>query len=165
MKKAWVLLSFTALFAICFSHPLKLSVSKINRHQDELIGQVRLFQDDFSAHLAHSFGLKSLDFKKVNKAEREAVINYFMERLYLVVNENRIHFAVEDISLIESDLVVQVKIRALLPKEIIYSSELYNGLMTDAFPNQKNLVYWRNKKGELHHLEFTLQHRIENVDL
>lgn len=148
------LLVFTSVLC-CTStllcHPLHLSVASISRDENGLDITLRTFVNDWETAYFHFHG-NVLDLGTLDDPDQERhpwFDQYLQEHFRLSGDEEEsyLQLGVETIRFEDEESMV-IELRAELP-ENTDSLRIYNILLTDIFPDQKNLVIFGSGKDEI----------------
>lgn len=127
-------------------HPLKMTFSKLELHNNEAILTTRFFLDDLSDLISKNYRLKEVDFTKGNSPAVKALQDYINHAVYVTTANSTIStFTITNIKPVENNQVLQVT--SSIPQQNINPKDLKltNSLFFGIFPNQVNVVKYNGK--------------------
>ncbi len=142
-------------------HPLKMSTCTLTPAGTDLQIKVRLFTDDFTAHMEDVAQQRKLNFENAGKKEAKAVADYFQDHFILQCNGKALPLQLTKVVTEEYNLVTAVFLTiSIAPCQTL---TLRNTLMMDAFENQKNLVILKGPNPKT--FEITAANSLESIPL
>ncbi len=160
---------FLIIFSIFFStnvkHPIHLTVTNLEYQPKHkvFVAKIRLFKDDFGKILYLKYHNKP-DFRHKNKQTLELIHRYLSKKFTLYINGVQIppeKYQIKDYQIQDITLWVTLKIPY---KQPIRTIEIHNQLMTDLYPDQKNMLIFTYKSIQKA-FTFNKKHYIEKLSL
>ena len=140
-------------------HPLKMSVTNMTIRSNEVFVTTKLFADDFQDQMRRIY--PRMDFKKLSKREKQEIENYYKKHFVITSKSDTLNGEIKSITLIEAELILQI--RCSWKKEDNQVISIKNDLMMEAFSIQKNVILYKNKKGQ-QKLEFTKDDVVKTIE-
>ncbi|MEM6398144.1 MAG: DUF6702 family protein [Bacteroidota bacterium] len=135
------LLSLTLSTSSSSEHPLKVSFSKLIIKSDGFVDiETHIFWDDLSYHLEDLYNLSQPDFSSITTTGTKALEGYLADHFYLMQDDQKIKLWIKDISPSENKLALVVHMSATDLLDTSKSTLLFNTLLCDATPKQKNYI-------------------------
>lgn len=161
MRSCLIILFSQLVLSAGAMHPVHISVINfdINCETSEISYSVRLFPDDFAAVINARYGAQVYFSDKVelNKNQMIVIEKYLNEHFITTINNNKIVPELESWKMIDD--AVMFYLRATFDKNCT-DFEFENTIMTEIFPDQKNLLifaYENSEKGFTFNTNITKQ--------
>jgi len=154
------------LLSLCgtgvLAHPLHLSITNIVLENGTLHIELKTFRDDWETAYFH-YHSDTVSFKSHENRSLPWFSSYLKEQFRLALSKDGepLPLIIDTISLEEENM--QFRMRVRMPENAI-SLYLYQGLLTDIFPDQTNLVIFE-MKGKQNGIKFDWKKREERLKL
>ena len=155
-------LFFPSLLLSVDGHPLKLSVTRIvlNKESSRIRISIKIFTDDFGVCL-ESNCQKVINFSNLTTVpkDKECLLKYVQDNFNLTLNEKKLFLKFTGLTLSggEADNEAILLEYESLPFNIknIKKVKIYNTLLYNNIPEQKNLIYFNSAELGNHLLEMS----------
>ena len=159
------LLVFSIFFNLNLKHPIHLTVTNLEYEANHkvFVAKIRLFKDDFSKILYLKYHQRP-DFVHKNKAALQLIRRYLGERFLIYINGVQVpakKYQIKDYKIQDLTLWITLKIPY---RQAIKSVEIHNQLMTDLYPDQKNMLIFTYKSVQKAYT-FNKKNNIKKINL
>ena len=128
---------FYFLFSI---HPIYISVIEINSQDNNLEIVFKIFRDDLEDGIKNNLGKNvSIDTQSKLELNNKIIQEYLNAVSSIKVNDEKKEFFFSDFLLENERIKINAKMSNNSSIDII---EIYNEILIDVFPNQKNVIFF-----------------------
>ena len=136
-----MLLFFVVWVSSVVLHPVYVSMTnmEVDTEEGTIDVSIRIFTDDLETVLHNKYNVHGwIGTQSEHRDSRRLLIEYVNERFSIVVNDDKaVELVTDSITIVDDMLWFSMKGAVSQP---ITSMEVYNRLLTDFFPSQKNLM-------------------------
>ena len=131
---------------LTMSHPMKMSFSKLIISEEGLVElETRIFLDDLTSHIEHTYRLRQADFSTLTTNGTKALQEYLITHLYLEQTGEKNIFLIKAVSLSKNKEALILQLTALHPVQMNQPLFLRNDLLCDGFAKQRNDILFQGQ--------------------
>ncbi len=121
-------------------HPFKISVTEINYNKSgrSLDTTIKVFHDDLESALSES-NSKTINVEENNQQIKSYLSSYFINYFQLFINQKKTDFSFVGYEFEDDVVWIYLEFKSA---DKLESVKLRNGIFTDTFPEQSNLVHF-----------------------
>jgi len=136
LKKILTIIASITLFGFIL-HPIHLSITNITYSKKYFHIQTKIFKHDF-VNAIEKFSNHTININKLSKEDKKIIEKYLQAHLYFTDNSTKLNnYKIKEIKFDNTYIQISFEIKIIYKKGQLI---LHNSLLTNIFPDQKNLT-------------------------